>query len=182
MRTEDIEDRMTSDYVVVAHYQYLDDTIKAIAMLKERGHKSFKYFSPFPCHELEEETYRDRPRSPVRFFTLLGATIGCLGAFLMTTWMSVDYPIRVSAKPLISIPAFVVIAFECTILIGAIVTLISMFHFSRIPNLGFWPDYRPEFSEGTFGLAVRVPESSAKEIQQALGALGARKVEGEYVR
>ncbi|MCC6954282.1 MAG: DUF3341 domain-containing protein [Deltaproteobacteria bacterium] len=173
---------MSKNHVVIAHYKYLDDIVAAIAAMKARGVKDFRTFSPFPSHELEEAVYADAPRSPVRFFTLIGALTGCLAAVLMTSFMSVDYPLRVSAKPLLSYPAFSVIMFECTVLFGGIVTLLAMFHFSRIPNVAFWADYRPNFSEGTFGLTVRATEGDAKAIQAELEKSGAQRVEVEYVR
>ena len=168
--------------VVVAHYQYLDDIIGAIAKVKAKGIEDFKTFAPFPCHDLEEAVYKDKARSPVRFFTLLGGLTGCCGAFLMTIWMSIDYPIRVSAKPEISIPAFVVVGFECTILLGAIFTLLSMFHFARLPDIFHWPEYRPNFSNGTFGLTVRVPNEQANALKGELEGTGAELVEVQYVR
>lgn len=173
---------MSDHSFVIAHYKYLDDIVGAVKKLRELNVDTYRTFSPFPCHELEDEVYLDKPRSPVRFFTLLGGLTGCLGAFLMTCFMSVDYPLRVSAKPLISIPAFVVIGFECTILIGGIITMLSMFHFSRLPNLLYWPDYRPNFSEGTFGLAVKVKEGDANAIKAALEKSGADKIEVQYAR
>lgn len=174
---------MAKNYsVVIAHYEFLDDIVAAVKRVQSKGLSDFKTFAPFPCHDLEEAYYENKPRSPVRFFTLLGALSGVSGAFLMTIWMSIDYPIRVSAKPEISIPAFVVIAFECTILLGAIFTLLSMFHFSRIPSLAHWPEYHPEFSNGTFGLTARVPQDEAEALKSELEGTGARLVEIKYVR
>lgn len=170
--------------VVVGHFKFLDDTKQAIVRLREKGvgFKQIELFTPFPSHELEEELYRFEKRSPVRRFTILGGVLGCLGAFLMTCWMSIDYPVRVSAKPLISIPAFVVIAYECTILIGSIFNIGSMFHFSRIPSFFKSAGFRPEFTEGTFGLTVRVDKERAEDFKGLLRDSGAHEVEVQYVR
>lgn len=173
---------MTGDYVVVGHFKRIEQTKEAICKLREHGCSDIKLYSPFPCHELDDEMYRDKPRSPVRMITLLGGVTGCLGAFLMTSWMSVDWPIRTSAKPLISWPAFVIIAFECTILLGAIFTLLGMFHFSRIPNLWKSPGYSPKFSEGTFGLLARVGKAQVENTEAFLRDIGAHQVEVQYVR
>jgi hypothetical protein len=171
-----------NEYVVVGHFEFVDDVIGAVAAVKNKSPKWYRVFSPFPCHEIEDEVYKGKARSPVRMFTLLGALTGVSGAFLMTIWMSIDYPLRTSAKEIISIPAFVVIGFECTILLGALFTLLSMFHFSRIPNLMRWPDFRPNFSEGTFGVTVRVPEAQKEVYKELLTSHGAHKVEVQYVR
>jgi len=172
----------TPDTVVIGHFDFLDDTMNTVRKLREGKFDGVEVFSPFPNHDLEDEVYYGKPRSPVRRFTLLGATTGCLGAFLMTTWMSMDYPLRTSAKTVVSIPAFVVIAFECTILLGGLFTLLSMFHFSRIPNLSFFQHYRPNFSEGTFGVTVRVEKAKAEALKKEFEAQGAKLVEVQYVR
>lgn len=169
--------------MVVGEFAKISELRHAIATMRSHGHdENLEYFSPFPEHSIEEEMYRGKRRSPVRMFTLLGGATGCLGAFLFTSWMSIDYPIRVSAKPLISIPSFVVIAFECTILLGAIFTLLSMFHFSRIPALFSMPGFRPVFTEGTFGLTVRVKKEQSDQVKGQLESLGAQRVEVSYVR
>lgn len=173
---------MANDYIVIGHFKFIDDTQKAIRKLRELGKKQVELYSPFPNHDLEDEMYVDQPRSPVRRCTLAGALTGLAFAFLYTIWSSIDYPVRVSAKPLISIPAFVVIGFECTILFGALANVIAMFHFSRIPNLFRFPAHRPEFTNGTFGLTVRVPEGEAEAMKEVFEKGGAEKVEVQYVR
>lgn len=173
---------MNSEYLVVGHFRNVDETRSAIRELRSAGASDLELYTAFPNHDLEEEMFVGVKRSPVRRVTLLGALLGLSGAFLMTIWMSVDYPIRVSAKPLISIPAFVVIAFECTVLIGCISNLLAMFHFSRIPWPFRVPGFRPAFSEGTFGLTVRAPKEKTDAIKQSMERLGAHHVEVQYVR
>lgn len=172
-----------SDCLVVGHFTYSHDAQNAIVKLRSsQPDDAVEYFAPFPDHHLEDAQYKGRKRSPVRRCTLVGGLTGCLGAFLFTCWMSIDYPLRVSAKPLVSIPAFVVIAFECTILLGAICTLLGMLFFSKIPNLRFVPGYAPGFSEGTFGVAVRSTADKTDSLKQELLASGAEHVEVQYVR
>ncbi len=173
---------MSAEHLVIGHFRNIDDTQSAIVSLREKGHEDIELYSPFPNHDLEDEMYRFRKRSPVRRCTLAGGLTGCLGAFLFTSWMSIDWPIRVSAKPLVSFPAFVIIAFECTILLGSIVNLLSMFHFSRIPAIFKPKGFRPNFTEGTFGLVVRVPKESAETVKAHLTSGGAYEVEDQYVR
>ena len=174
---------MATEYLVTGQFSSVEKTIEAVKALREAGlDDSMDVYSSFPNHDLEDAIYEGKKRSPVRRFVLLGGLTGCLGAFLFTSWMSVDYPIRVSAKPLISFPAFVVIAFECTILLGALSNITSMFHFSRIPNLFRPAGYRPVFSEGHFGISVRVSKDTSDEVKQKLESFGAEEVEAVYVR
>ncbi|MFN8390929.1 MAG: DUF3341 domain-containing protein [Bdellovibrionota bacterium] len=173
---------MSNDYLVVGHFRFVDDTRTAIRKLREKGYDQVELFTPFPNHDLEDEMYVGKKRSPVRRCTLTGALTGLTCAFLMTCWMSIDYPVRVSAKPLISIPAFIVIGFECTILFGSLANMLGMLHFSRIPNLFNNPGFRPQFTSGTFGLTVRVPKDQTDSLKSFFEQGGAEKVEVQYVR
>lgn len=173
---------MSKEYAVVGHFEFVDDTVSALRYLREEGLDDFHLYSPFPNHELEDEAWFGKKRSPVRMFTLLGGMTGCLGAFLMTCWMSMDYPLRTSAKTVVSIPAFVVIAFECTILLGALFTLVGMLHNSRIPNVFGAVGFRRNFTEDTFGLVVPASKEDAESIKSEFAKLGAKQVEIDYVR
>jgi hypothetical protein len=172
---------MAKEYFVIGTFKYADSAKKALSEIKKMGLSSdAEYYSPFPDHNLEDEKYEGIKRSPVRRFTLLGALTGCFGAFLFTSWMSLDYPIRVSAKPILSYPAFVVIAFECTILLGGIFTLLSMFHFARIPNLKRPIAYRRQFSEDKFGVTIHIEHSQIEKFENLFKSLGAEEVEKQY--
>ena len=65
-----------------------------------------------------------------------------------------DWPLVTGGKPIVSIPAYVVIAFEMTILFGALSTVIGLFINARLPNPRPMVIYDPEFSSGRFGLYV----------------------------
>lgn len=172
---------MAKDYFVTGTFERADKAVEVIHQLKSKGlGDDVEYYAPFPDHGLEEEQYEGRKKSPVRRFTLLGATTGCLGAFTFTSWMSLDYPLRVSAKPLLSYPAFVVIAFECTILLGGIFTLLSMFHFCRIPNLSRPVAFKKHFTEGQFGVTIKADKEKTDELQALLSSAGASSVEIDY--
>lgn len=177
-----MSEQSSVDYVVIGLFTKPQLATEAIKALRADGHEEVDYYSPFPEHHMEAAAYSGKKRSWVRGFTLLGGLTGCLGAFLFTSWMSIDYPLRVSAKPLVSIPAFIIIAFECTILLGAIFTLIGMFHLSRIPNLTYTPAFRPECTEDHFAVTVRVPKEESDRLKQRMEELQAESVEVQYVR
>jgi len=174
---------MSKDHFIIGTFSLASKANDAITELKKLGSDysdDIEYYSPFPDHHLEDNKYEGKKRSPVRRFTLLGTTTGCFGAFLFTSWMSLDYPIRVSAKPILSYPAFVIIAFECTILLGGIFTLLSMFHFCRIPNFSRPASFRNGFTEDKFGVVVKIDKDKAPELEEVLVNAGAEKVEVQY--
>lgn len=125
----------SKDKGVLGVFRYLDTVCDAIEKLRERsdfaGHE---VFTPTSYHEIEHSC--GYGPSPVRFFTLAGALTGmCVGfgLALATDW---DWPIVVGGKTpgMYSLPAYVVIGFECTILLGVIFTIAGMLIMGRIPN------------------------------------------------
>lgn len=173
---------MSESIYLVGTFNRSEKALNAISELKKLGlGNEIEYYSPFPNHILEDSKYEGRKRSPVRRFTLLGAVTGCLGAFLFTSWMSVDYPLRVSAKPLLSYPAFVIIAFECTVLLGGIFTIASMFHFSRIPSLVRPPTFRKQFTGDKFGVVVKIDKAETTKFESLFRSWQADEIEEQYV-
>lgn len=173
---------MAVDYLVIGHFASPSAAAAAVALLRGSGTARLEVYSPVPNQQLESAVFVDSPRSPVRRFTLAGALAGFFGAYLATCWMSIDWPLRTSAKPIVSIPAFTVIAFECLVLVGGVLTLAALFHFCRLPNVLHTPGYRRCFSEDTFGVVARARKEEAPAVRAVLENAGAEFVEVEYVR
>ena len=89
--------------------------------------------TPFHVHEAEH-ILKSKP-SELRFFTLVGALLGFFLSFAFIIFTVLDWPLITGGKPLVSIPAFIIIAFECTILIGGIVSFLGFLHLNRLPNI-----------------------------------------------
>lgn len=89
--------------------------------------------TPFHVHEAEH-ILKSKP-SELRFFTLAGALAGFFLSFAFIIYTVLDWPLITGGKPLISIPAFIIIAFECTILFGGIISLLGFLHLNRLPNI-----------------------------------------------
>lgn len=164
---------MRGNKVVTAVYSYVDDTIKGIEQIKSLG-LDYKVYSPCPTPEIEEVSTPDK--SPVRFFTGVGAVTGCISGFALAILCSLDYPLRVSAKDIVSPPAFVVAGYEWTILFGAIATLFGMFYLGRFPTIFRTPGYDPRFSQTKFGIVVGCDAKDIDVIKEKMSACGAEEV------
>jgi Alternative complex III, ActD subunit len=90
-------------------------------------------YTPFHVHKVEY-ILKTKP-SAMRFFTLIGALLGFFLSFAFIIFTVYDWPLITGGKPLMSIPAFIIVAFECTILIGGIVSFIGFLHLNRLPNI-----------------------------------------------
>ncbi len=139
---------------ILAVFKYLDHLTNAMEKARRRGDfDGHEVFSPTSYHEIEHAA--GYGASPVRFFTLVGAMTGtCLGFALplLTDW---DWNMVVGGKTGVfpSLPAYVVIGFELTILLGGIATIIGMLVMGRIPN----PKQRvldTRFTDDRFGIFV----------------------------
>jgi hypothetical protein len=159
---------------VVGVFGFMDDLTKAISSVKEAKF-DFTVYSPFASHEIEHVAAPGE--SPVKFFTAVGAVTGLTFGFALAILTSMDYPLRVSAKDIISIPGFVVIGYECTILFGALCTLLGMFAMCKLPNVLRSAGYDPRFSDDKFGLVVGCAPEQVRDVESSLKRFGAEDVE-----
>src|SRR5712691_7155031 len=160
---------------VLAVFGHLDATLDAIRQLRKGRHAGFTVYSPIPRHEIEEAL--DQPVSPVRMFTLIGGIAGCATGAWLTLWMSYDWPLVVGGKPIGSVPPYVVIMFELTILFGALSTLLgilfnSAFAARRLGTI-LW-DRR--FTDDKFGVFVPCGPDQAAAVEALLTRAGAEEV------
>jgi hypothetical protein len=147
---------------------------EAVTHLKGRGFDKLEVYAPAPFDEIEMAV--DPKPSKVRIFTLVGGLTGVVTGYLLTIWMSLDWPIIVGGKPIASIPPYTVIAFELTILFGGIFTLIGLLAVGKLPKIKLDPGYSARFSAEEFGVAVQVPERDVAEVDGLLRGSAAKEV------
>ena len=109
---------------LMASFDYLDSTVESIKALRGNGFDEITAFAPFAEHKLEQAL--GYGTSPVRLFTLVGGLTGAATGFAFTIFTAMDWPLVTGGKPILSIPAYVVIAFEMTILFGVLATVIGV--------------------------------------------------------
>ena len=171
---------MATSSGLLASYEYLDSTVDAIEALRKAGFEHIKAFTPYPEAHIEAALGYDQ--SPIRVWTLVSALTGTATGFAFTVWTSVDWPLVVGGKPMVSIPAYVIIAFELTILFGAIGTVIGLFVLSRLPSIKPPVVYDPEFSSGRYGVYVEAESArldEARKIMNDQEPVELREGEGE---
>ena len=154
---------------ILASYEYVDSTVDAIEALRKAGFQP-KAYMPYPDHHIEHALGYDQ--SPVRVWTLVGGLTGAATGLAFTTWSSMDWPLVVGGKPIVSIPPYVIIIFEMMVLFGALSTIIGLFVLSRLPNVKPAIIYDPEFTAGRYGVYV---ETSAGRLDEARRILNAEE-------
>jgi hypothetical protein len=158
---------------VLAAFVHVDSAVEAIRTLRARGHRDLTVYSAAPNHEIEEAL--DQPISWVRLFTLIGGLTGCAAGFAMTIWMSRDWPLLVGGKPFDAVPPYVVLAFELTILYGALATVAGVIILSLVKSLRGRP-YHPSFSDDRIGLFVPCSPDQAPAVRDALVNAGSEEI------
>jgi len=151
---------------LLASYEYHDSTVDAIKALKKAGFEKIKAYAPYPEHHIEHAL--GYGQSPVRVWTLVGGLTGTATGFALTTWTCIDWPLVVGGKPIVSIPAYIIIAFEMTILFGALATIIGLFVLSRLPSIKPPVVYDPEFSSWRYGVYVEGSRQRLEEARQIM--------------
>lgn len=107
-----------------ATFESVEDTERAIIDLRGSGFEEITVHSPFPIRSLDAALGKRRSQIPV--FTLIGGILGLAISVFLVVWMSIDWIIPVSAKPIVAVPVMVPVVFELTILFMAIFTLIGL--------------------------------------------------------
>ncbi len=160
---------------VLAQYDTLDGTVRAIERLRAAGHRKLEVFSPIPAPELEEAM--DIHSSPVGLWALIGGITGCTTGLLLTSGTSLAYPLVTQGKPIVSLPPFVVFMFELTVLLTGIFALIALLVHSRRPVVKLDPNYRTQFSVDRWGIFVAADGSRRQEAESLVRETGAVDVE-----
>ncbi len=164
---------------VLGIFSYVDLTVNAVKRLKDEGFRNLRVFSPVPNHEIEDAV--GEPESIVRFFTLFGAMLGTACGIGFTVLTSSAWPIQVSAKPIVSIPPFIVIMFELTILMGSLSTLLGLLINSRLRRNAPRNMYDPRFTDDKFGVMVTCGRDNVKKVEDILNSQGAEEVKFDGV-
>lgn len=128
-------------YALLAQYEDVGSVKAAAVALKERGYRYFEVHSPFPIHGLDAAL--DIHPTVLPWITLVGGIGGLVGGLFLTIWTmatSFDvpfqgYPFIVSGKPFNSLPAWIPVVFECTILLASLGTVIGMLLLNKLPLL-----------------------------------------------
>jgi len=104
---------------VLGVYEDEDVLLDAVTKVRETGIKIHEVFSPFPVHGLDERLGYKRTRLPIAAF-LFGLT-GTTLALVMQIWMlGYDWPMIIGGKNFVSLPPFIPVTFELTVLLAAL--------------------------------------------------------------
>jgi hypothetical protein len=161
---------------VLGVFAHVDTTLQAIRDLRAKGFGDLTVYLPVPVEEIEEEVEKVRPLSAVRLFTLVGGLAGTATGFFLTIWSSLKWELLTGGKVPVSIPPFVIIAFELTILFGGLASALGILVLGRLPRFRPSAMYDPRFTLDRFGVAVSCPADEVESVSSVLSVAGAEEV------
>ena len=160
---------------VMGIYYYVDDAASAVTSLRQAGHTRLTVFSPVPHHDIERAL--EQGPSLVRWITLVGGLLGCLGGFALCIYTVQAWPLVIGGKELVSIPGFVVIGYESMILIAGLSNLLGMLALARLPQTKAVAPYDPRFQEDRIGIWVPCGPDVAPRVAEMLKGHEAEEVQ-----
>ena len=133
---------------VVAEYTSVDTLLDACRRVRDAGYTRTDAFAPFPIHGIDK-ALGIRPTG-LPWIALVAGLTGTAIAFAMQVWMNgIDYPYLISGKPFISLPAFIPVAFELTILLASFGAFFGMWALNRLPRFSNPMFTNPRFDRAT---------------------------------
>lgn len=163
---------------VMGTFAYEEDFIAAAENLTSSGFDNISLLSPLPLPDAQKVL--GLGKSPVRRFALAGAIIGAISGFAMAAGTALVFILPTGGRAIITLPPYLIITYEMTILFGVIFTLLG-FHF--VSGLPAWRDkpYLPSANVDKFVVVVEGAEGEqvarAESIIRDAGAEDVQHVE-----
>ena len=168
---------------VVALFDTPDQIIHAAEKTVEAGYKDFDVHTPYPVHGMDHAM--NLPGTKLPYVTLAFGLFGFSFAVFFQWYVSGDslsgfgakqlflpywlerYPFVIGGKPLFSLPAFVPVMFEVTVLLSALSTVAAMIAvFCGLPANGHPlhdTEYMKAVSSNRFGLCIEAKDANFDE-------------------
>jgi len=163
---------------IVGVFDDEDVLLSGVTSIRQRGVKIHEVYSPFPVHGLDEVLGYKRSRLPIAAF-LFGMTGTSLAVFTQIWMMGYDWPMIIGGKNHASLPPFIPVTFEFTVLLSALGMVATFMIVSDLKPYR-WPrqfDLRSTEDKHVMAIDLALNKSKTKdEIASILQAAGASEV------
>lgn len=147
MATETVADHAAvpgSRWGVLAQYETTASVYHAAEKIRDAGYRNWDVCSPFPVHGLDKAMGIQPTILP--WVVLVVGLSGSASILFFETWVAtVANPIIVGGKPLFSLPAFVPIWYEITVLASCLAAFFGNWVLNGLPRF-----HHPAFSSAAF--------------------------------
>jgi hypothetical protein len=134
-------------YGLLAEFDTAGDLVRAAQSSYDAGGRRMDCYTPYPCEEAAEAIGFHRNYVPV--ITLVGGLMGLTAMFLLETWINLlAYPLNIGGRDYFSWVAFMIPAYEWTILFAGLSAAFGMLAMCGLPA-----PYHPLFNAPNFRTA-----------------------------
>jgi hypothetical protein len=154
-----------------------DVLVHAVESIRDKGVKIKEVYSPFPVHGLDDALGYKRSRLPIAAF-LFGMTGTSLALFTQIWMLGYDWPMIIGGKNFASIPPFIPVTFEFTVLLSAF-GMVGTFLVVSDMKPYKWPrqyDNRSTDDKHVMAIDLAANKISKDEIRRILKDSGASEV------
>ena len=160
---------------VLGVFAHVDTATRAIRELRAEGF-SIATYSPVPLDEFEEAIDQVGPSEGATLHPGRGLT-GTATGFALTIWTALKWDLITGRQAAVSIPPFIVIAFELTILLGGLCSPSGPV-LGPPAGLQGGAALRPPVQPGSVRRRGGVPARRGQAVQEVLRSAGAEEVRG----
>jgi hypothetical protein len=172
--------RLADRYGLLAEFAGPEHLLAAARQTHAAGYRQVEAYSPFPVEGVAEILHPGPTRMPL--IVLVGGIVGGLSGYALQYYVAaISYPMVVASRPYDSVPSFVPVTFEMTILFAALFGFAGLLAANGLPM-----PYHPVFNAPSFARASRDgfflcieagdPRFDAVQTRAFLAGLGAREV------
>jgi hypothetical protein len=166
---------MKKDFIL-AIFNDEEDLIKGAEKARNKNVDIYDFYTPFPVHGLDE--LLGIKRSILPYVTFVAGATGLACALALQIWTSaIDWPINVGGKPFNSIPAFIPVSFELTVLFAAHTTVLAFLVINKLYPGRKPVIFHPDQTDHKFVMAVEKDQADFEELATLLKSNGAESVE-----
>jgi hypothetical protein len=131
-------------YGLLAEFETPTQLVRAAENAYAAGYRRMDCYTPYPVEEAAEAI--GFHKNEVSLVCLIGGLLGVAVMFGLETWISLwAYPLNIAGRPYYSWPAFVVPAYEWTILFAGLSAAFGMLALNGLPQV-----YHPLFNAPNF--------------------------------
>jgi len=152
----------------------------AVKKVRRAGYKIHDVFTPFPIHGLDHAMgLRDTSLHTAGF--IYGIT-GTTTAVSFITWaLTVDWQINFGGKPFFSLPAWIPITFELTVLFAAVGMVLTFCWLCQLAPFVKKDHFNPRSTDDLFVMVLECTDkTNEQEASAFLTAAGAKDVSVQY--
>lgn len=173
-------------YGLLAEYDSASGIYSACEKVRDAGYKKWDACTPFCVHNLDK-AMGVKPSFLPWIVLVMGIT-GGVSAMAFMLWTSVaDYPLNIGGKPLWSVPAYIPITFEVTVLFSCLTACFGMFAINRLPTWHhplFESERFKKVTDDKFFIVIEAGDANfdlaaTRSLLESSGAAHVEEVEGD---